>query len=384
MKWLAPAALLMLGLAPAFTPASAQIAISANDSKMILVNGVGTVVREPANDSITVFRLGQGQVTRLAELAVPASVVGPPVSVAITPDERLALVTAAMVKDPNDAAKQVPGNFMTLVDLAASPPAVLGRVETGLGPAGVSINRAGNLALVANRNAGTVGVYRIAGQAVSLVETVRIGAADIGVSHVAITPDGRRALVTRDNDSTISVLAIDGEKVTLANRDLSAGLRPYGIAITPNGQFAAVANIGRGGGDDDTVSLIDLRREPYRVTQTITVGQTPEGIMTSPDGRWVGVVVMNGSNKPAGSPFLNANGKLVLLRLAGDRLEPAHEAPIGTWSQGVAFSADGQMVLVGDMVEKRLNVFRITEQGLAAQAPVPLPAGGAAIRTAEK
>jgi DNA-binding beta-propeller fold protein YncE len=176
-----PAALLMLGIAPVFAPvwapASAQIAISANDSKMILVNGVGTVVREPANDSITVFRMGQGQVTRLAELAVPASVVGPPVSVAITPDERLALVTAAMVKDPNDATKQVPGNFMTLVDLAASPPAVLGRVKTGLGPAGVSINRAGNLALVANRNAGTVGVYRIAGQAVSLVETLRIGAA---------------------------------------------------------------------------------------------------------------------------------------------------------------------------------------------------------------
>ena len=44
----------------------------------------------------------------------------------------------------------------------------LGRVETGLGPSGVSITRSGLPALVANRNAGTVGVHRIAGQAVSL------------------------------------------------------------------------------------------------------------------------------------------------------------------------------------------------------------------------
>jgi DNA-binding beta-propeller fold protein YncE len=374
------AALLLVAVAPA----SAQLVISANDTKMVLVNGVGTVLREDPTDSITIHRFGPEGLAPVAQLAVPTSVVGPPLSVAITPDERLALVTAAMLKDPADATKQVPGNFMTVIDLAATPPRVLGRVETGLGPAGLSINRAGTLALVANRNAGTVSVYRIAGQAVTPIETVRIGPADSGVSHVAFTPDGRRALITRDNDSTLSVLAIDGEKVTVANRDFAAGLRPYGMAITRDGQYAVVANIGRGLGDADTVSLVDLRREPWRVTQTMTVGQTPEGIMVSPDGAWVGVVVMNGSNKPPGSPFLNANGKLVLLRLANGVLSTGFEAPIGTWSQGVAFSADSRMVVTQDMVEKRLLVFRIGEGGVTQAQSVAIPGGGAAIRTAER
>jgi DNA-binding beta-propeller fold protein YncE len=380
MKWLAPASLVLL----AAMPASAQLVISANDSKMALVNGVGTVLPAAPTDSISIFRVAQGRLNRVAEIAVATSLVGPPTSVAITPDEKLALVTAAQVKDPADPAKQVPGNFMSVIDLAASPPRVLGQVPTGAGPSGVSISRDGKLALVANRNAGTVGVYRISGQDVLLLEAVRVGAPEIGVSHVAITPDGKRALVTRDNDHFITVLNIDGERVTLANRDISAGLRPYGLAITRDGRTAVVANIGRGGGDADSVSVIDLRREPYRVTQTIGVGQTPEGIMVSPDGNWVGVTVMNGSNKPAGSPFLNPNGRLVLLRLVNGELRRGFEAPIGTWSQGVAFSADSRMVMAQDIVEKRISVFRIGERGLSRVQTIELPAGGAAIRIADR
>jgi YVTN family beta-propeller protein len=374
--------LLAAALLLAAGPAAAQIVISANDSKMALVNGVGTVLREAPSDTITIFRVGQGRLNRLAEIAVATSLVGPPTSVAITPDGRLALVTAAQVKDPADPGRQVPGNFMSVVDLTATPPRVVDQVNTGAGPSGVSISRDGRLALVANRNAGTVGVYRIADGRVLLLEAVRLGPPEIGASHVAITPDGRRALVTRDNDHFISVLNIDGERVTVAGRDISAGLRPYGLAITQDGRFAVVANIGRGGGDSDTVSVIDLRREPYRVTQTVGVGQTPEGIAVSPDGRWVGITVMNGSNKPAGSPFLNPTGNLVLLRLANGQLRPGFTAPIGVWSQGVAFSADSRLVMAQDIVEKRISVFRIADQGLSRVQTIQLPAGGAAIRAA--
>ena len=52
--------------------------------------------------------------------------------------------------------------------------------------------------------------------------------------------------------------------------------------------MAVVANIGRGGGDNDTVSVIDLQARPPRVVETFTVGQTPEGIKLSPDGKLCG------------------------------------------------------------------------------------------------
>ena len=191
--------------------------------------------------------------------------------------------------------------------------------------------------------------------------------------------------MTRDGDDRISILSIDGTKVEYTKRDLSAGLRPYGIDIASSGAFAAVANIGRGGGDADTVSIIDLKAKPPRVASTLTVGQTPEGIKVSPDGSLVAAVVMNGSNKPKDSPFFNDSGKLVLLRVTGTDLSRASEAPIGHWSQGAAFSPDGKHVFVGNMVEKDIQVLALDgtilkDTGLR----IGVKGGPAAIRFADK
>jgi DNA-binding beta-propeller fold protein YncE len=321
----------------------------------------------------------------VVEIEVPASVVGPPLSVAITPDESLALVTSAMRIDPNDATKQVPDTRVSVIDLKASPPKVLTTLEAGAGAAGVSINRQGTLALVANRSEGTVSVFAIQGPTVTPVGKVTLADAKSGVSHAVFTPDGKTALVTRDGDDRISVLSVDGSKVEYTKRDLNAGLRPYGIDVASTGAFAAVANIGRGGGDADTVSLIDLRATPPRVVDTITVGQTPEGIKVSPDGKHVAVVVMNGSNKAKDSPFFNDNGKLVMLEIRDGSLKKLAEAPIGHWSQGAAFSASGKTVLVGNMVEKTVQVLswdgkRLKDTGVK----IPVNGGSAAVRTAEK
>jgi DNA-binding beta-propeller fold protein YncE len=228
-------------------------------------------------------------------------------------------------------------------------------------------------------------VFTVQGQTVTPGGKVTIGDAKAGVSHAVFAPDGKTALVTRDGDDRISVLSVDGTKVEYTKRDINAGLRPYGIDVASSGAFAAVANIGRGGGDADTVSLIDLRASPPRVVDTITVGQTPEGIKVSPDGKHVAVVVMNGSNKPKESPFFNDHGKLVLLRVEGTSLRRVAEAPIGHWSQGAAFSADGKTILVGNMVEKNLQVLRWDGKKLAdTGVKIAVNGGSAAVRIADK
>src|SRR5207245_1804660 len=186
--------------------------------------------------------------------------------------------------------------------------------EAGKSAAGISIKREGTLALVANRSEGTVSVFTISGKTVTPVGRVTIADEKSGTSHVTFTPDGTMALVTRDGDNKISVLSIDGTKVEYTKRDINAGLRPYGIDVSSKGDFAAVANIGLGQGDTDTVSLLAVRARPPRVVETVSVGQTPEGIKVSPDGRHVAVVVMNGSNKAKESPFYADHGKLVVLR----------------------------------------------------------------------
>jgi DNA-binding beta-propeller fold protein YncE len=376
--------LTLLAMAALATAAHAQLAVTSNDNKVVLDNGTVKVVPNPAPDTVTILDLKASPPRVVAEIAAPGSVVGPPFSVALTPDESLALVGSSSKIDPNDATKTIPDTRISVIDLKASPPAVIATLEAGKGAAGISVNRQGTLALVANRSEGTVSVFSIAGKTVTPVGKVTIADEKSATAHAAITPDGKMALVTRDGDHKISVLKIDGTNVEYTKRDINAGLRPYGIDVSSKGDFAAVANIGIGQGDADTVSLIDVRATPPRVVETVSVGQTPEGIKVSPDGRHVAVVVMNGSNKPKDSPFYADGGKLVLLRANNMKLTKVAEAPIGHWSQGAAFSSDGKTILVGNMVEKDVQVFSFDGRSLKEVGRIKVNGGPAAVRTAER
>jgi len=363
--------------------ASAQLALSANDGKAVLVDGVNSVPANPPPDSVAVIDVGATPPKVVAEIPVPTSVVGPPSSVAIARDESFALVTGASKIDPTDPKKVVPDDKLTVIDLKASPPKVTAQLQAGKGAAGVSINRAGTLALIANRSEGTVSVFSIAGNVLTPVGKVNLGDDKSGPSHVAITPDGKAALVTRDGDNKISVLSIDGTKVEYTKRDLSAGIRPYGLDIHPNGKIAVVANIGTGSGDADTASLIDIEAKPARVVHTVTVGQTPEGIALSPDGAFVAVSVMNGSNKPKNSPFFNDYGLVKVFSVKDGQLLPLTEAKVGHWCQGLAWSKGNRTLLVQCMVEKEIMAFSFDGKELKPAGSIKLNAGPAGIRTAE-
>ncbi len=367
----------------AASSASAQIAVSANDGKMRLVDGVATVVDQPRPDSVSIIDFASGTPRVRATIPAPASVVGPPVSVAVTADESLALVSSAMKLDPANPRRTIPDNRVSVIDLKADPPVVIATLEVGQGAAGLSIHPSGTLALVANRAEGTVSVLTIAGRTVTVGPKIAVGEPTSGPSHVAFTPDGRTALVTRDNDHKISVLAIEGTSVTYTRRDLNAGLRPYGLDVSTRGDVAVVANIGLGGGDADTISLIDVKAQPPRVVNTVSVGQTPEGIKMAPDGRHVAVVVMDGSNKPRNSPFFAARGKVVVYEVRGTDLVKVAEAPIGQWSQGAAWSADSRRLLVQNMVGDDIQVFAFESGALKEIGVLAMPASPASIRTAE-
>jgi DNA-binding beta-propeller fold protein YncE len=362
-------------------PAAAQLAVSANDNKQVNIAGVGSVVPNPAPDTVSVIDMGVFPPRIVGEVQAPTSVVGPPGSVAVAPDESFALVSAAMKKDPADPAKVVPDNRLSVIDLKALK--VVQTLDAGAGAAGVAINASATLALVANRNEGTVSVFTIKGMTLAPAGKIAIGNKDSGPSTVKFIGDGKRALVTRDGDSAVTLLAVDGEKVTATGRTFYAGIRPYGGDVTPDGRYAMVANIGRGQGDHDTASLIDLSMNPPRTVDTITVGPTPEGIKISPNGKYAALVVHNGSASVPGSPFYSAFGKVVLLGINGGRLVRLSEERTGRWSQGAAFSADSNTLLVQNMVEKDIQVYKIEFDQLRDTGHrIKLPGGGAGIGTA--
>jgi DNA-binding beta-propeller fold protein YncE len=381
------AGLALLALVTVAPVASAQIAVSGNDNKVVLVNGVVTVVPSPPADTVAIIDLKASPPRVVGEVTAPVSVVGPPLSIGVTPDEALAIVTASNKVDPADRTKQAPNNQVTVIDLKATPPKVLATLEAGRGAAGVSINRAGTLALVSNLVDGTVSVFTIQGKTVAPAGTVEVGGEKAGGGMVAFTPDGKTALVSRSNDNKVSVLSIDGTKVEYTKRDMVPGLRPIVMDVASTGAFAIVGHLAGGAtGDSDAVTLMDLAAKPPRVVDTVGVlGATAEGLKIAPDGSVVAVVVHNGSNRPKESPFFNPGGKLVIVRVTGKALTRVAEAPIGHWSQGVAWAPDGKTILVGNMVEKDYWVFAWDGSALKDTGQrVKMSGGPAAIRTADK
>lgn len=373
----------ILSIAMTASAANAEIAVSANDGKMVMENGVAKVRKEPLPDTVSIIDLSGAAPRIVAEIPTPASVVGPPPSVAVAPDESFALVTGAMKVDPADPTKAIADDKLSVIDLKSSPPKVLATLQAGAGAAGVSINRAATLALVANRNEGTVSVFTISGNALTPAGKIALGDAKSGPSHAIFSRDGTMALVTRDGDSRISILSVDGAKVEYTKRDLFSALRPYQIDTAGSGDTAVVGNVGMGGGDADSISLIDMRAKPIRVVTTISVGQTPEGLKMSPDGAFVAVNVVNGSTKPANSPFFNDFGLLKIYRIAGTDLVPVTEAKIGHWCQGIVWSKDSSKLLVQCMVENEIATFAFDGKTLTKMEPIAMKVSPAGIRTAE-
>jgi DNA-binding beta-propeller fold protein YncE len=388
--------------------ANAQLAVSANDGKVKLVDGVVQTVKD-GKDTISFIDMKLSPPKTVATIDAPASVVGPPTSVAISPNGSLALVTAAEKFDPTDPTKRVPDDKLTVIDLSplkpslvgkltaavrrsatatATTPKVLATLVAGKGAAGVSFNKAGTLALVANRAEGTVSIFTVSGTTVTAAGKVSLGDDKSGPSAVSFTPDGKTALVSMDGENAhkIAVLTVDGTKVEYAKRDISAGLRPYGLDVSSKGDVAVVANIGRGQGDSDTISVIDLKANPPRVASTTTVGQTPEGIKMSPDGKYVAVAVMNGSNKPKASPFYRDNGLLQVYSRNGMQLTKTAEIPVGKWCQGIVWSANAKTLLVQCMAEEEIQVITfsgITGSALKKTGSIKTVGGPAGIRTSE-
>ena len=354
---------LATGLAMSGGPAFADLMIVGVDNK-VAFDETGAVFRAPGNDVVSVVDIGGDPESPriIANLPLMNSVFGPPTNLAITPDERLALVANAMRWIPDgDGWKPEPDNRIHVIDLTVDPPQVVETLEVGRQPSGMAISRQGDLALVAHRADNSVGVLEIKDRTVRLVQTVDMGEQ---VTAVAIAPDGRRALVAKFPGHKIAVLDIaDGRVSYDADLDLPAGLWPYNVKITPDGSLALTAdngNAGRSDGHVDTVSVIDLTATPPRVIDRVVVGDAPEGLAISPTGRIAVAVLLKGSaGIPTDSWFYNRNGSVVVLEIDGKSVRRTAEIEVRGLPEGVVFSPDGRTIYVGNFVDSDVSILEV-------------------------
>lgn len=343
--------------------AGAQLIIVGNDEKLLWDDSGKVVLSAPGKDTLSIVDVKDRLAPKIvANLPLENSVVGPPTNLAITPDGGLALLANSLdvQADAQGQLKTVPATQLFVIDLKTSPPALISTLEVGKQPSGLAISRKGDLALVTNRADNSIGVLSIMGKEVRLIDTVPVGDA---VSAVAITPDGKRALAAKYAVSKIAVLDIEGQKVTYNKFDISVGVWPYNVQISPDGRIALSGNQGNGGASDggvDTVSVIDMQANPPRVIDYVVVGDAPEGLVFSPNGRLALTVNLNGSGAgPKSAWYHHRNATVSLLAIDGKKVRRVGEVEVGGLAEGAAFSPDGKFVYVGNYLDSDLSILKV-------------------------
>jgi DNA-binding beta-propeller fold protein YncE len=375
---IAATALILVGAA---TPAAADLVVVAVDNHTVNVNGVSGPAKNASSDLLAVIDVKSYPPRLVGTVDAPTSVVGAPTAVWIAPDESWAIMTAASQIDPADPTKIIEDDRVSVIDLKAMK--VTQTLHAGKAANDISVSPDGTLAIVTNRGEGTLSLFTVANkQLTAIANKVDLGDPKSMPSSLKFLPDGKTALVALFGNDAIGVLRIAGTSVTLDKQRIVSGVNPYTMDVSADGKFAVVGNMGGGGnGEICTVSLIDLTPGLFRTVDTVSVPSSPEGIKLSPDGKFVAVASVDGTTKPSNSPFYHDHGRLWMLAVAGGRLKPVAEGAVGRWSQGVAFSRDGRIVMVESMIEHGLDVFRWNGRTLTPGPVVDVKGGAAAIRT---
>ena len=361
---------------------AADLVVSAQDGKFVRVEGKATFPQPAPPDSLVVLDLARSPPMIVATLeGLEHTVQGPPQAAAITPDGKLAIV-AAPTRYDYDAKKEMFDTFVQVVDLEASPPALVAKVDAGAHTNGLTINRDGTLLLAAAHD-GTVKVFAVEGKTVKLLDSVKVG--EKRLSGISFMHDGKAAIVSLRDENGAAVLDVDGTTVKLSKERIATGVNPYAVDVSSDGRWAVIGNTGIGGrivADADVVTLVDVSKRPFSAVQQISVPSTPEGVAISPDGKWIVVSSMAGSNLTATDPGRSKLGKVGLYAIRNGQAVKVNELAGGEAAQGVVFSKDSKTVLVQFDVERALAVYALRNGKLIDTGTrIKLAAGPVSIRS---
>jgi len=349
--------------------AGAETVVVALDGKQVRPGDERT---GPTRDMVAVLDIAARPPRVVGSVDAPATLNGPPVSVAVSRNGKFALVANSQKLGPDN--KTQPDGVVSLISLAdPARPKVLRRLAVDAGAMGVWLDPKGRLALVACAGADSIAVLSVRdGETLERVGTIKLEPKS-EPRDVIMTPDGRTAYAVRFGDGKLTRLAINGTTVTRAG-DIAVGVNPDGAIISRDGRYLYNTNFG--GTPLNTpktgaVSIVDLKAG--RMVGAVDVGPIPEHVVLSPDGKYLAVVVGNGSaGTRTAANFSTVLGKLKVFRTAGDRLLPVAEADTGHNCQGATFSADGRRIFVECAVERDITSYDFRDGKLMRAAGDPL------------
>lgn len=179
---------------------------------------------------------------------------------------------------------------------------------------------------------------------------------------VAVSPDGNTIIA--NNNVSRNVTFIDLPTRTVLGH-VDTGDRPQGVAITPNGQYALVANTDANGAQG-TVSVIDMATRA--VLTTLNIVTRPVHIRISPDSLTAYVLTVAGTDR---IHFVNIAG--AASSVIGTQLSGQTGSAFGytfTETSGIELSPDGSLLAVCVSFDDQIRFIDTATRAIVANVTV--------------
>lgn len=163
---------------------------------------------------------------------------------------------------------------------------------------------------------------------------------------VAITPDGTKALVANWDSADVTVLDITQQPL-LPGYSVPAGIGANAVAITPDGSVALVANF-----YDNSVSVFDMTKTPIEPVATVSVGNGPNGIAITPDG-----------TKALVGNFYDGTVSVLDIQPS---VHLSYSVPVGAGAWFIAVTPDGTKALVSNAQDGTVSVLDLTQSTIGS------------------
>lgn len=183
-----------------------------------------------------------------------------------------------------------------------------------------------------------------------VIATINTGVTPAGI---AITPNGHTAYIANNNNygitgqNSVSVLKLKNNTVKTTIFDASFN-QPYTVTINPDGDITYITN-----SNSTTITIIDIA--------TIDVGIQPAGIAITPDGHLA--YVTNYNTLYAGANFTDLTpeqGTINITNTKKRKVVPPTIA-VGQSHANIAISQDGEYAYVTNYTSNTVNVIELPD-----------------------
>ncbi|AWN49983.1 hypothetical protein DK419_10690 [Methylobacterium terrae] len=242
----------------------------------------------------------------VATIPVP----GAPAGIALSPDRRFVYVTAPE------------GKALVVIDAAARR--VARTVPLGGGPLGVGVNPVSGAVYVADWYARRL--WEVDPRTLAVAAEIAVGTSPSGI---AVTPDGRFLLAADRDDDALSLVDTATRRRVAA---IPVGTRPFGVTIDAEGKRAYSANVG-----SNDVSVVDIAA--HREIGRVKVGERPYAVALA-----------------GGRAFVTDQYGGTVSTFDAATLAPGPRLEVGEYPEGIQASPDGKRVYVANWESNTLTV----------------------------